>query len=105
MYGLELYAIIRALRHWRWLLAGTAHKVQIYSNHKNLQYWKSPQHINQRIAWEVLEFSEYNYKIHHIKGKENVQADALSRHPNYPQGEEDNSPVMVLPERLFVQSA
>src|SRR5258708_38026836 len=105
IYGLELYAIVHALHHWRWLLAGTAPKVQIYSDHKNLQYWKSPQHINCRIAREVLELSEYNYEIHHVKGKENARADALSRHPDYPQGEEDNAGVTVLPERLFVQAA
>ena len=78
IYGLELYAIVRALRHWQWLLARTAHKVQIYSDHENLQYWKSPQHVNRHIAREVLELSEYNYEIHHIKGKENARADTLS---------------------------
>ena len=67
IYGLELYAIVRALRHWRWLLAGAKHKIKIYSDHKNLQYWKSPQHINCRIAREVLELSEYDYEIHHVK--------------------------------------
>ena len=79
IYGLELYAIVRALRNWQWLLAHTTHKVQIYSNHKNLQDWKSPQHINCCIAREVLELSEYNYEIHHVKGKENTCADTLSR--------------------------
>src|SRR5260370_27464989 len=91
-----------------WLLAGTGHKVQIYSDHKNIQYWKSPQHINRWIAREVLELSEYNYEIHHIKGKENAQADAqadaLSRCPNYPQGEEDNASITVLLEQLFVRA-
>ena len=86
------------------MLAGTAHKVQIFSDHKNLQYWKSPQHINWWIAREVLELSEYNYKIHHVKGKENAQADTLSQRPDYPQGEEDNSRVTVLLERLFVRT-
>ena len=103
IYGLELYAIVRALRNWRWLLAHTTHKIQIYSDHKNLQYWKSPQHINRRIAREVLELSEYNYKIHHVKGKENARADALLRWPDYHQGEDDNQAVTVLPEHVFVQ--
>ena len=80
---------------------GAKHKVKIYSDHKNLQYWKSLQHINCRIAREVLELSEYDYEIHHVKGKENARADALSRQPDYYQGEEDNKAVMVLPERVF----
>ena len=82
----------------------TTHKIQIYSDHKNLQYWKSPQHINCHIAREVLELSEYNYKIHHVKGKENAHADALSRQLDYHQGEDDNQAVMVLPEHVFVRT-
>ena len=104
IYGLELYAIVQALRHWRWLLAGAKHKVKIYSDHKNLQYWKSPQHINCRIAREVLELSEYDYEIHHVKGKENARADALSRQPDYYQGEEDNKAVVVLPDQVFTRA-
>ena len=104
IYGLELYAIVRALRNWWWLLAHTTHKVQIYSDHKNLQYWKSPQHINRRIAREVLELSEYNYEIHHVKGKENARADALSQRPDYHQGEDNNQAVTVLPEHVFVRT-
>ena len=103
IYGLELYTIVRALRHWQWLLAGVKHKIKIYSDHKNLQYWKSPQHINQRIAREVLELSEYDYKIHHVKGKENTQANALLWRPDYYQGEEDNKVIVVFPEEVFTR--
>ena len=86
------------------MTAGAKHKVKIYSDHKNLQYWKSPQHINRRIAREVLELSEYDYEIHHVKGKENARADALSRRPDYYQGEEDNKAVVVLPDQVFARA-
>ena len=104
IYSLKLYPIVRMLRHWQWLLASAKHKVKIYSDHKNLQYWKSPQHINRRIAREVLELSEYDYEIHHVKGKENARANALSRQPDYYQGEEDNKVVVVLLDQVFTRA-
>ncbi len=39
IYDLELLAIVMALQHWRLLLAGSPHKIIIYSDHLNLQYW------------------------------------------------------------------
>ncbi len=54
IYDLELLAIVMALKNWRPLLAGSLHKIIIYSDHLNLQYWKMPQRILQRVAREVL---------------------------------------------------
>ena len=51
---------------------------------------------------EVLELSEYNLEIHHIKGTFNGHADALSRRPDYDQGEDDSKDIVVLPDHLFV---
>ncbi len=68
-----------ALKNWRPLLAGSPHKIIIYSDHLNLQYWKTPQQISRRVAREVLELSEYDFEIRHIPGKQNSQADTLSR--------------------------
>ena len=53
----------------------------------------------------VLELSEYDLEIHHIKGTLNSHADALSRRPDYDQGEDDNKDVVVLPDHLFVTDA
>jgi len=36
IYNLELLAIVMALKNWRPLLAGSPHKIIIYSNHLNL---------------------------------------------------------------------
>ena len=71
----------------------------------NLKYWRDPQKISQRVAREVLELSEYNLEIHHIKGTSNGRADALSRRPDYNQGEDDNKDVVVLPDHLFAHAS
>ncbi len=91
-----------ALKNWRPLLAGSPHKIIIYSDHLNLQYWRLPQRILRRVTQEVLELSEYDFEIHHLPGRLNGQADALSRRPGYDQGEDDNKDVVVLPDHIFV---
>ena len=37
----------------------------------NLQYWRDPQKISQRVACEVLELADYYIEIHHLKGSTN----------------------------------
>ncbi len=102
IYDLELLAIVMALKNWRPLLAGSPHKIIIYSDHLNLQYWRLPQRISRRVAREVLELLEYDFEIHHLPGRLNGQADALSRCPGYDQGEDDNKDIVVLPDHVFV---
>ena len=101
IYDLELLAIVKSLRHWRLLLAGNPHKIKVFSDHMNLQYWRDPQKISRRVAREVLELADYDIEIHHMKGSANGQADALSRRPDFDQGEGDNEGVVVLPDTLF----
>ena len=104
IYNLELLAIVKALKHWQLLLAGSPHKICVFSDHMNLKYWRDPQKISRRVAREVLELSEYDIEIHHMKGTSNGRADALSQRPNYDQGEHDNQNVVVLPDKLFVRA-
>jgi ribonuclease HI len=101
---LELLAIVNALDHWRPYLAGSPHKIIIYSDHQNLLYWKDPHKISRCVAREVLMLSEYNFEICHIKGTSNGHADALSQRPDYDQGQNDNQNVTVLPEQIFARA-
>ena len=68
IYDLELLAIVMALKNWRLLLAGSPHKIIIYSDHLNLQYWRLPQRISWRVAREVLELSKYDFEIRQLPG-------------------------------------
>jgi hypothetical protein len=95
---------VKALHNWRPLLAGSPHDIRVFSDHMNLQYWRDPQKISRRVACEFLELQEFPIKIYHIKGKTNGRADALSRRPDYDQGEHDNANITVLPNKLFIRS-
>jgi hypothetical protein len=39
IWDLELLAVVKGLRHWQAYLAGSPHKVTVYTDHANLLYW------------------------------------------------------------------
>ena len=90
--------------HWRPFLAGSPHKVIIWSDHQNLTYWKDPQKLSRRIARQHLDLMEYDIEIRHLPGRANGRADALSRRPDYDTGANDNQNVIVIPEHVLVRA-
>jgi hypothetical protein len=51
----EMLAIIRALDKWRHFLEGAVHKVKIWTDHKNLEYFMSAKKLNHRQArWSLI---------------------------------------------------
>jgi hypothetical protein len=103
-YGIEdreLLAIVVALKDWRRYLLSTDKLFEIWTDHANLQYFKDPQKVNQHQARWLTILSEYDFTLYHFPGKQNVQADTLSRRPDYDEGENDNKNVTILPEHLF----
>jgi hypothetical protein len=103
IYDLELLAVVKFLENWQTYLAGSPHKVIVFTDHMNLQYWRDPHKISRRVARQVLRLAEYDIELRHIPGKTNGHTDALSRLPNYNQGGDDNEDVTVLPDHLFVR--
>ena len=50
IYDKEMLAIIKELENWRHLLEGTHLKFEIWTDHKNLEYFMKVQKLNQRQA-------------------------------------------------------
>jgi hypothetical protein len=96
----EFLAVYRGLTHHRHLLLSSPFPVTVFTDHKNLEYYRHPRHINRRVARYIPQLADYNFTLVHFPGTAN-KADALSRRPDYPQGEEDNDNVTVLPPHLF----
>jgi hypothetical protein len=46
----ELLAIIRSLEHWRIFIEGTIEPITVYTDHRNLEYWKTARTMNRRHA-------------------------------------------------------
>jgi hypothetical protein len=98
----ELLAVYRGLTYYRHLLLSSPFPTTVLTDHKNLEYYRHPRHINWRIARYVQQLADYNFQLVHIPGSTN-KADALSRRPDYDDGSDDNSDVTVLPPDLFIQ--
>jgi len=87
----EMLAVIRCLEAWRHYLERAKLEFEIWTNHKNLQYFMTSQKLNCRQARWALYLSQFNFTLKHIPGKSMGKADRLSRRPNWQEGvEKDN---------------
>jgi len=87
----EMLAIIRGLENWRHLLEGTQFKFEIWTDHKNLEYFMRAQKLNQRQAQWTLYLSRFNFTLKHISGTRMRKVDGLSRRLDWKVGvEKDN---------------
>ena len=103
IYDRELLAIIRALEEWRHYIQGSAHTTVVFSDHKNLTYYREAKKLNRRQARWSLYLSEFDLKLIHTPGHKMVQSDALSRRPDLcPEDDTDNENVVMLPDEMFV---
>ena len=75
----ECFAILSALLYFDVYLSFTKHHILVLTDHNPLTFLHKIQKKNQRLTrWSLL-LQEYDIVIQHIKGKDNVVADALSR--------------------------
>ena len=103
IYDQELLAIIRALEEWRHYIQGSPHTTIVFSDHKNLTYFREARKLNRRQARWSLYLSEFNVKLVHIAGMKIVQSDTLSRRPDFtPEEDTDNENITMLPDELFI---
>ncbi|GJX97557.1 putative reverse transcriptase domain-containing protein [Tanacetum coccineum] len=75
--GLELGAVVFALKIWRHYLYGT--KCVVFTDHKSLQHILDQKDLNMRQRQWIELLSDYDCEICYHPGKANVVADALSR--------------------------
>jgi hypothetical protein len=75
----ELLAIVFGLQKFRTILLG--HRVVIFTDHYALKFLKQCRLLNDRLTGWSLMLNEFNYEVEHIRGKDNVVADTLSRFP------------------------
>ena len=68
-----------ALQHFDVYLSTTVHKVLVFTDHNPLTFLHKMKNKNQRLLRWSLILQEYNLDIRHIRGKDNVIADTLSR--------------------------
>ncbi|KAF8748329.1 hypothetical protein RHS01_10931 [Rhizoctonia solani] len=99
----ELLAIICSFEYWQIFLEGTLHPITMFTNHRNLEYWKESRTFNQCHAqWHLL-LARYNFQIVYCPGKQSGKPDALSCQSNHANTPPDNQ--TMLPNPIFVNVA
>ena len=76
---LECLAIKEAIIYWQYWLIGR--EFTILTDHKPLENLKIKARTDEELGDLVYYFSQYNFKVTYNPGKENVEADSLSRNP------------------------
>ena len=95
----EMLAIIRYLEAWRYFLEEAKGRFEIWTDHKNLEYFVKAQKLNQRQVRWSLYLSRFDFTLKHVAGKSMRRADSLSRRVNWTEGvEKDNKNQVMLKE-------
>ena len=100
-----MLAVVRCLEVQRHFLEGTITKFEIWTDHKNLEYFMKVQKLNKRQARQALYLSRFDFTLKHVLGSKIEKIDSLSRRLDWEVGvERDNEDeILVKPEWLEVQ--
>jgi len=92
----EMLAIIRGLEAWRHLLEGAQYKFEIWTDHKNLEYFMKVQKLNRRQARWALYLSRFDFTLKHVAGSKMGKADGLSRIADWKVGTDNDNDNQVI---------
>jgi hypothetical protein len=101
IHDVEMLAVMRALEEWTHYLEGARQPFEIWTDHKNLEYFRTAQKLNQRQARWSLFLSRFNFTLHHKPGCTMGKPDTLSRWADHGSGQADNSDITLLTPELF----
>jgi RNase H-like domain found in reverse transcriptase len=92
----EMLAIVRPLEEWRHFVEGVEHQVEIWMDHKNLEYFMTAKKLNQRQArWSLL-LAKFDFLMPHLPGRTMGKSDALSQRLDHSLGAKDNDNIVLL---------
>jgi len=105
IHNKEMLAIICTLEEWRHFLEGATHPVEIWTDHKNLEYFMMAKKLNRRQACWSLYLARFDFLLHHCPGRTMGKPNALSRRADHGNRASDNENVVLLqPEFLAVRA-
>ena len=93
----EMLVVVRCLEVWKHFLEGAVIKFEIWTDHKNLEYFIKVQKLNRRQARWALYLSRFNFMLKHVLGSKMGKADSLSRRPDWEvRVDKDNEDEMLV---------
>jgi len=101
----KMLAIICALEEWRHFLKGVTHPVEIWTDHKNCEYFMMAKKLNRRQARWSLHLARFDFLLHHRLGHTMGKPDVLLRRADHGNRASDNQNIVLLrPEFLAVRA-
>jgi hypothetical protein len=80
-------------------------KVEIWTDHKNLEYFMTAKKLNHRQARWSLYLSRFDFVMHHRPGTSMGKCDALSQRADHTNGSDDNQDTTLLQPEFFAVHA
>jgi len=96
IHNKEMLAIIHALEEWRHFLERAQHLVEIWTNHKNLEYFMTVKKLNHCQACWSLYLAHFDFKLIYCPEHSIGKPDALSWRLDHSNGASDNEDVVLL---------
>ena len=89
------------MEEWRHFLEGSKLRFEVWTDHKNLEYFRTAKKLNRRQARWSLFLAHFDFVLHHRPGKSMGKPDALSQRADHGTGSDDNSNITLLTLGLF----
>ena len=103
IHNKEILVVIQRLENWRHLLKGTKFRFEVWTDHKNLEYFMKVQKLNQRQARWALYLSRFDFTLKHVSGTKMGKANRLSRRPDWKVGVENNNENQVFIKNYWLR--
>jgi len=102
IYDKELLAVIRGLEEYRHHLEGYPHKIEIWSDHQNLTFFRIAQKLTRRQARWTLFMTRFDFALYHKLGKTMQVENPLFRQVDHEMGTDlDNMNQVLLKPEFF----
>jgi len=92
----KILAIIHVLEEWRHFLEGATHLVEIWTDHKNLEYFMTAKKLNCCQARWLLHLARFDFLLHYHPGCTIGKPDALSRRADHGNRASNNENIVLL---------
>ena len=92
----KMLVIIRKLENWKHLLEGAHFKFEVWTDHKNLEYFMKVQKLNQRQARWALYLLGFNFTLKYVPGTKMGKVDELSRKSDWKVEVENDNENQIL---------
>ena len=92
----EILAVVRGLENLKHLLKGAKYTFEVWTDHKNLEYFMKAQKLNQRQACWALYLSRFDFTLKHVPGTKMGKINGLSKRPDWKVSVEKDNDNQVL---------